>query len=56
MMAEYGITTNGFIQKPYSIIRQEIIEEVEASLGCKIDDGADSVIGTLISVFASREA
>lgn len=55
-MGEYGITKNGFVQKPYSAIRQEIINEIEGATGCKINDGADSVIGTLISVFASREA
>ena len=55
-MGDYGITKNGFVQKPYSVIRQEIIDEIEEATGCKINDGADSVIGTLISVFASREA
>lgn len=55
-MVDYGITKNGFVQKPYSVIRQEIIDEIEGATGCKINDGTDSVIGTLVSVFASREA
>lgn len=54
-MADYGVTSQGFVRKPLTVIKQELEQELRDLFG-DIRTDPQSGFGQLIGVFASREA
>lgn len=61
-MAVYGLTVDGFIVKPLSVIKQELEDKFKAAYGASVGsepDGSippESLMGQIIGIMAEREA
>ena len=55
-MSEYGLTEDGFIPKPISVIRAEIEASLRGKLGNGINTMPEAVFGQLIDINSEREA
>lgn len=54
MAIEYGVTDNGFVIKPLSVIKTEIEEDLKASFGEEINLLPESNFGQFVSLSAER--
>ncbi|QVW06810.1 putative baseplate component [Vibrio phage ICP1] len=52
----YGVTPQGWLSKPFSVIRDELVEELELETGKKIPSTPDSVVGQILNIFAAEVA
>lgn len=51
---EYGVTTTGFVRKRLPEIREDIFLAIEEQLGTSVSRLPNSMLGVLVSVFASE--
>lgn len=52
----YGLTSQGFLPKPYDVIRGEIVEDLKEIFGDNVDTTDDGPLGVLTSIYSEREA
>lgn len=52
----YGLTPQGFVPKPQSVIIAEIQAALQAIIGANVNFGPESIIQQFIGIFAEREA
>jgi uncharacterized phage protein gp47/JayE len=55
-MADYGLTSTGFVPKTLEVIREEINERMRAAFGASIDLSDGSIEGQIVAILAEREA
>lgn len=55
-MATYGLTVDGFVPKPLTVIREELNEALRSAFGNSIDLGDRSIFGQIVGILAERYA
>lgn len=56
MATTYGLTSEGFVEKPQQVIISEINAALQNTFGANINLGAESVFGQIVGIFSEREA
>lgn len=55
-MATYGLSLDGFLSKPLTVIREELNDALRSTFGKSIDLGDKSAFGQLVGILAERYA
>lgn len=56
MTIQYGLTEDGFVNKPLPVVRDEVNASLRDAFGSSIDLSDRSVLGILVGIFAERIA